>query len=216
MWVEITQAWIKNLELCSNHSSWKFLCVMLVSQKFNWLLVIILIFSLTENCTGIVEEGGGQKYITKWCTTQLLFLVFPSFQVANYGFFCNITGFFFFFFLMHNAHDCDAAAELRPAVFLSCKRKTLPVFLLLSFLIRFLLIAERTNTTEREGGERGKVITLLSSLVSKALTGLTMTVVGNWSQKPTWIWSSKREVKSPSTLTEMSGPRNAWWLRLAS
>lgn len=71
---------------------------MLVSQKFNWLLVIILIFSLTENCTGIVEEGGGQKYITKWCTTQLLFLVFPSFQVANYGFFCNITGFFFLLF----------------------------------------------------------------------------------------------------------------------
>jgi len=36
---------------------------------------------------------------------------------------------FFFFFLGTNAHD--DAAELRPAVFLSCERKTLPVFLVL-------------------------------------------------------------------------------------
>jgi len=73
-------------------------------------------------------------------------VVFPRFPSLTWRFTvfrCDITGFFmfqdfslffffftfFFFFLGTNAHD--DAAELRPAVFLSCERKTLPVFLVL-------------------------------------------------------------------------------------
>jgi len=74
----------------------------------------------------------------------VVFPRFPSLTVALYGFslryyrifyvsrFFFILLFlyvFFFFFLGTNAHD--DAAELRPAVFLSCERKTLPVFLVL-------------------------------------------------------------------------------------
>lgn len=146
-------------------------------------------------------------------------VAFPRFSFVSSGelrFFLQYYRIFFLLFSYAQRTRLRRCCWAASCGFSQLQEENAASFPFAFLLIRFLLIAERTNTTEREGGERGKVITLLSSLVSKALTGLTMTVVGNWSQKPTWIWSSKREVKSPSTLTEMSGPRNAWWLRLAS
>jgi len=54
--------------------------------------------------------------------------ILQDFYVSRF-FFILLFLYFFFRFLGHNAHD--DAAELRPAVFLSCERKTLPVFLVL-------------------------------------------------------------------------------------